>query len=155
VLQTDDEEVDVPEEMEGILDDLFQAIQDKVLSVGSHPLKRAHSECFQDTVVRWAAAKGIARISERLPSDFAGQVLETVMSHFAIHSVGVTTTYEMPTIAEPTWQGACLTCAEIARRGLVSDEHLPVLLGWLSKVRNQPYFPVFPRTINPSLGHLF
>lgn len=77
------------------------------------------------------------------------------MSHFAIHSVGVTTTYEMPPIAEPTWQGACLTCAEMARRGLVTDEHLPVLLGWLSKVRNQLYFPVFPRAINRSLGHLF
>lgn len=36
VLQTEDEETDVPEEMEGILDDLFQAIQDKVLSVCPH-----------------------------------------------------------------------------------------------------------------------
>lgn len=155
ILQTKDEEIDVPEEMEGILDDLFQAVQDKVLGVGPRLLKRAYSECFQDTVVRWAAAKGIGRISERLPSDFAGQVLETVMSHFAIHSVGVTTIYEMPSIAEPTWQGACLTCAEMARRGLVSDEHLPVLLEWLSKVRSQSYFPIFPRTINPPLGHLF
>lgn len=43
VLQTEDEETDVPEEMEGILDDLFQAIQDKVLSVCPH---RAHSEWF-------------------------------------------------------------------------------------------------------------
>ena len=66
------------------------------------------------------------------------------MSHFEIHSVGVTTIYEMPTIAEPTWQGACLTCAEMARRGLVSDEHLPVLLGWLSKVLSQTNSPVLP-----------
>ena len=150
MLQTEDEEIDVPEEMEGILDDLFQAVQDKVPGVGPCLQNRVHSERFQDTVVRWAAAKGIGRISERLPSDFAGQVLETVMSHFAIHSVGVTTTYEMPTVAEPTWQGACLTCAEMARRGLVSDEHLPVLLGWLSKVCSQLYLPVFPRSINPS-----
>jgi len=77
------------------------------------------------------------------------------MSHFSIHSVGVSTIYEMPSIAESTWQGACLTCAEMARRGLVSDEQLPVLLEWLAKVRSQPYFPVFPRTINPCLGHLF
>ena len=33
VIQTDDDEGDVPEEMEGILDDLFRAIQDKVLDV--------------------------------------------------------------------------------------------------------------------------
>ena len=43
----------------------------------------------------------------------------------------------------------------MARRGLVSDEHLPALLGWLSKVRNRLYFPVFPRTINLPSGHLF
>lgn len=59
------------------------------------------------------------------------------MNHFTIHSVAVTMIYDMPTIAESTWQGACLTCAEMARRGLVSDEHLPVLLEWLSKVRTQ------------------
>ena len=62
------------------------------------------------------------------------------MSHFAIHSVAVMTIYEMPAIAESTWQGACLACAEMARRGLVSDEHLPVLLEWLSKVRTQSIF---------------
>lgn len=77
------------------------------------------------------------------------------MSHFTIHSVGVTAVYQMPTIAEPTWQGACLTCAEVARRGLISDEHLPVLLGWLSKAREQLHFYVFPLTIDPRLGHLF
>lgn len=58
------------------------------------------------------------------------------MSHFKIHSVGVTRTYEMPSIAEPTWQGACLTCAEMARRGLISNQHLPILLEWLSKAVN-------------------
>ena len=71
------------------------------------------------------------------------------MSHFSIHSIGVATIYEMPSIAESTWQGACLTCAEMARRGLVSDEHLPVLLGWMSKVRGQQYFPAFPCIIDP------
>ena len=77
------------------------------------------------------------------------------MNHFAIHSIAVTTIYDMPTIAESTWQGACLACAEIARRGLVSDEHLPVLLGWLSKVRSRYISVQIPRPIDPSLGHLF
>ena len=36
VLQTEDEEIDVPEEMEGILDDLFQAIQDKASTLDSN-----------------------------------------------------------------------------------------------------------------------
>jgi len=66
------------------------------------------------------------------------------MSHFSIHSVAVTMIYEMPTISESTWQGACLTCAEMARRGLVSDEHLPVLLGWLSQVRSRRVPVQFP-----------
>jgi len=45
-IQTEEEEIDVPEEMEGILDDLFQTIQDKVPGVSAHLLKRACSECF-------------------------------------------------------------------------------------------------------------
>jgi hypothetical protein len=44
VFQTEDDETDIPEEMEGILDDLFQAIQDKVLGAGCHYLKPARSE---------------------------------------------------------------------------------------------------------------
>lgn len=48
VLQTGDEEIDVPEEMEGILDDLFQAIQDKAstLEFCRHLLKQAQYEQF-------------------------------------------------------------------------------------------------------------
>lgn len=42
VIRTEDEEVDVPEEMEGILEDLFQAIQDKVFGFRPHRLERTH-----------------------------------------------------------------------------------------------------------------
>jgi len=45
-VQKEEEEVEVPEEMEGILDDLFRAIQDKVLDVG-HRLKRV---CFEPSL---------------------------------------------------------------------------------------------------------
>ena len=37
VLRTEDGEVDVPEEMDAILDDLFQAIQDKVSAIDFRP----------------------------------------------------------------------------------------------------------------------
>ncbi len=112
----DEDDVDVPEEAESVLEDLFKALRDK------------------DTVVRYSAAKGVARIAERLPADFAEQVLEQVLHLFAIHSAGIATIYDLPSIAEATWHGACLACAEMARRGLIPDERLSELVGWLYKV---------------------
>ena len=112
----DEDDVDIPEEVEGALEDLFKALRDK------------------DTIVRYSAAKGIARISERLPADFAEQVLEQVLHLFTIHSIAVASLYDMPSVAEGTWHGACLACAEMARRGLIPDERLAELVGWLNKV---------------------
>jgi tubulin-specific chaperone D len=37
-------------------------------------------------------------------------------------------------VAEATWHGACLTCAEMARRGLIQTNRFSELLGWLKKV---------------------
>ncbi|KAG1885037.1 TBCD protein [Suillus subluteus] len=110
-----DEDVDVPEEIDTILESLFKSLQDK------------------DTVVRWSAAKGIARLSERLPSDFSSQVLETILGLFSIHSIAGASVYDTPAIAEATWHGASLASAEMARRGLVQTSVLGSLLGWLSK----------------------
>ncbi len=114
VLEEDD--FDIPEEVETVLEELLKALRDK------------------DTVVRYSAAKGVARIAERLPVDFAEQVLEQVFKLFSIHSIGVASLYDMPSIAEATWHGACLACAEMARRGLIPDERLSELIGWLYKV---------------------
>ncbi|KAI0917160.1 hypothetical protein AcV5_007706 [Taiwanofungus camphoratus] len=111
----EDDDFDVPEETESVLEELFEALQDK------------------DTIVRWSAAKGIARISERLPAEFAQQVLDTIIGLFSIHSIAAATIYDMPSIAESTWHGTCLACAEMARRGLVADEKLPELVDWLCK----------------------
>lgn len=70
--------------------------------------------------------------------DFTDQVLETVMGLFAIHSLAAATLYDIPAIAEGTWHGACLACAEMARRNLVSSANLPELIEWLSKVVFKP-----------------
>ncbi|KAJ6512250.1 TBCD protein [Mycena vitilis] len=110
-----EDEIEVPEEVEVVLEQLFKSLQDK------------------DTIVRWSAAKAVARISERLPTDFADQILETLMGLFAIHSIAAASLYDLPAIAESTWHGACLACAEMARRGLVARAALPALLDWLSK----------------------
>ncbi|KAF8635864.1 hypothetical protein AX15_000054 [Amanita polypyramis BW_CC] len=108
-------EQNVPTVVEDVLQQLFEGLQDR------------------DTIVRWSAAKGVARIAERLPAAFAEQVLETVMGLFAIHSTTTTSMYDLPSIAESTWHGACLACAEVARRGLVSTSNLSELIDWLSK----------------------
>ena len=52
----DDEEVDVPEELEDIVEALLCGLRDR------------------DTVVRWSAAKGIGRITERLPQELGARV---------------------------------------------------------------------------------
>lgn len=87
--------------------------------------------------MRWSAAKGVARLAERLPKDFASQVLETILGLFEIHSLAAASLYDLPAIAESTWHGACLSCAEIARRNLIEPEHLHQLIEWLSKVRSR------------------
>lgn len=89
---------------------------------------------FKDTIVRWSAAKGAARVAERLPAYFADQVLDTITGLFSIHSLAAASLYDLPAVAESTWHGACLASAEMARRGLVTVDKLADLIEWLSKV---------------------
>ena len=56
------------------------------------------------------------------------------MRHFAIHSVAAASIYDLPAIAESTWHGASLACAEMARRGLIEASRLSELIGWVLKV---------------------
>lgn len=85
---------DVPEEVEEALDLLLKGLRD------------------DDTVVRWAAAKGIGRISMRLPEEFSDQVLEYILELFD------------PKESEKAWQGGCLALAELTRRGLLLPSRL-------------------------------
>ncbi|THH31463.1 hypothetical protein EUX98_g2716 [Antrodiella citrinella] len=110
-----DEDLDVPEETEPILDELLQRLQDK------------------DTIVRYSAAKGIARIADRLPSEFSDQILDTILQLYTIHSMALAQMHELPTVAEATWHGASLACAELARRGLIADDKLSDVLQWQGK----------------------
>ena len=110
--------------------------------------KAIHTCACQDTVVRWSAAKGVARISERLPRDFTRQVVDTVIGLFSIHTIAFASLYDMPAIAESTWHGACLSCAELLRRGLIPHDRLADVIDWMIKV----IFLIGPRCIsNPSL----
>jgi hypothetical protein len=130
-----EENFDIHEEVESILEGLFQDIQDKVtFRPGIVGLCHSHSPYSQDTIVRWSAAKGIARISEHLPLDYIEQVLDTIIALFSIHSVAAASLYDMPTIAESTWHGSCLACAEMIRRDLIPSKMVLQVIEWMSKV---------------------
>ena len=94
----DEEEIEVPPELEDIVEKLLCALQDK------------------DTVVRWSAAKGIGRITMRLPLDFGDDIVGAVIDIFADDD------------HESAWHGGCLALAELSRRGLLLPARLAVVV---------------------------
>ena len=90
-----DDDDDVPEDIEEVIESLLAALRDK------------------DTVVRWSAAKGLGRITARLPADFGDEVVGSILECFATSG------------SDATWHGACLALAELARRGLLLPARLP------------------------------
>ncbi|XP_048132760.1 tubulin-folding cofactor D [Rhodamnia argentea] len=90
-----DDDVDVPEIIEEIMEVLLSGLRDT------------------DTVVRWSAAKGIGRITSRLTSILAEEVLSSVLELFS------------PGEGDGSWHGGCLALAELARRGLLLPNSLP------------------------------
>lgn len=97
-----DDDIDVPEEIEEILGLLLGGIKDK------------------DTVVRWSAAKGIGRITGRLPLEFANEIVGSLLDLFSAYE------------NDGAWHGGCLALAELGRRGLLLPQRLsevvPVVL---------------------------
>ncbi|GIQ80276.1 hypothetical protein KIPB_001050 [Kipferlia bialata] len=71
------------------------------------------SLCDTDIVVRQTSAKGLGRVMARLPRVFAKEVLDAVLSIFS------------PAETPAAWHGACLSLAEMARRGLILPDALP------------------------------
>ena len=72
-----------------------------------------------DSAVRWTAAKGIGRITQRLTKDFADQIVEQLYDLFK------------ETETDCSWHGGCLALAELCRRGLLLperlDQYVPIL----------------------------
>ncbi|RLN62335.1 hypothetical protein BBJ29_007577 [Phytophthora kernoviae] len=93
---SDDEETfEVVDELEQIVEVLLCGLRDK------------------DTVVRWSAAKGIGRITGRLPYEFADDIVQSVLELF------------VATEDDGAWHGASLALAELARRGVLLPQRLP------------------------------
>ncbi|XP_041362453.1 tubulin-specific chaperone D-like [Gigantopelta aegis] len=101
-VQNDDEEFDVPDEVEDVIEHLLGGLRDK------------------DTVVRWSAAKGIGRITGRLPKALGDEVVASVLELFSLQET------------DGAWHGGCLALAELGRRGLLLPHRLkdvvPVVL---------------------------
>ncbi len=96
--QDDDDHADifhVPHQVEDSMAQLIQSLTDPA------------------TTVRWSAAKGIGRLTERLPAICADDVLDAIL-HLCQNDVE----------NDNAWHGACLTLAELARRGLLLPKRL-------------------------------
>lgn len=94
---------DIPSEIEEVIDQLLCSLRDK------------------DTVVRWSAAKGIGRMTMRLPEVFGDDVIAAVLELF-----------DNPD-DDSAWHGGCLALAELSRRGLLLPDRLAAVFPIVSK----------------------
>ncbi|KAJ3354846.1 hypothetical protein HDU83_004519 [Entophlyctis luteolus] len=114
VSNEDDDEI--PEEIEEIIQLMLEGLRNK------------------DTIVRWSAAKGLGRISGRLPQDFATEIVSSVVELFQEDLVSSENleAVDLSAVSDATWHGACLAIAELARRGLLLPEWLEKVIPWIS-----------------------
>ncbi|KAI9099501.1 tubulin folding cofactor D C terminal-domain-containing protein [Phlyctochytrium arcticum] len=115
---TDDEvdDEDIPEHLDTVMDHLFKGLQDK------------------DTIVRWSAAKGIGRITSRLSQEFGDQIISTILSLLEDNVIRDPVTGQVTDVSmveDHTWHGACLSLAELARRGLLLPDRLGEVVPWI------------------------
>ncbi|XP_036146859.1 tubulin-specific chaperone D isoform X2 [Monomorium pharaonis] len=101
-ISNDSEDQEISPVIEDIIEQLIQGLRDKAI------------------IVRWSAAKGIGRITARLPIDLADDVLGFVLNLFSGRE------------SDSAWHGGCLALAELGRRGLLLPHRLndviPVVL---------------------------
>jgi hypothetical protein len=83
---------------------------------------------LQDTIVRWSAAKGIGRITGRLPAEMGDEVVQCTVDLFQYRArlnawlyyscLAWFLLFEIrPSEPDAAWHGGCLATAELARRG--------------------------------------
>uniref|UniRef100_A0A672ZPE7 Tubulin-specific chaperone D n=1 Tax=Sphaeramia orbicularis TaxID=375764 RepID=A0A672ZPE7_9TELE len=89
-----EEDYDIPEEVETVIEHLLVGLKDK------------------ETIVRWSAAKGIGRVTGRLPKELADEVVGSVLDCFSFQET------------DNAWHGGCLALAELGRRGLLLPSRL-------------------------------
>ena len=124
----------------------LKSIEDYELWVVPDPVEDAMGEVIygltdSSTVVRWSAAKGVGRLTERLPAICSDDVLDAVLDLFAERE------------RDNNWQGACLALAELARRGLLLPHRLEEVATKIAEAIHvsslwEPFFripcPIYP-----------
>ncbi|EDW75811.1 uncharacterized protein Dwil_GK15140 [Drosophila willistoni] len=97
-----EEEIVVPDSIEEVIEELLQALR----SGGND--------------IRWSAAKGLGRVTNRLPKELADEVIGSVIDILN------------PLEPHEAWHGGCLALAELAKRGLLLpyrlEELVPLLM---------------------------
>ncbi|CAO3582388.1 unnamed protein product [Absidia cylindrospora] len=109
----DDEDEDISENLEIIIELLLTGLRDK------------------DTIVRWSAAKGMGRISQRLPQELAEEVIGSLLELFEENTFKTSNRLDLTAVSDHTWHGASLAVAELARRGLLLPERLKETIPWI------------------------
>ncbi|XP_019950061.1 tubulin-specific chaperone D isoform X2 [Paralichthys olivaceus] len=92
--QEQEEDYDIPGEVESVIEHLLGGLKDK------------------ETIVRWSAAKGIGRVTGRLPRELADEVVGSLLDCFSFQETDM------------AWHGGCLALAELSRRGLLLPSRL-------------------------------
>lgn len=133
----DQPDAELPEGIEEVLDDLMSALGDK------------------DTIVRYSAAKYLARIAALLPAELSDQIVSAVIGLFAGSEDDPVILTKFGTVIDPggsaggngtmglggqetsrgeaRWHGVCLAVAELARRGLLPAEAVDEVIPWVVK----------------------
>ncbi|KAI9247117.1 armadillo-type protein [Helicostylum pulchrum] len=114
--EEDEDEEDISENLEVIIEILLHGLRDK------------------DTIVRWSAAKGIGRITQRLPQELAEDVVGSLLELFEENTfLNKENELDLSAVSDHTWHGASLAIAELARRGLLLPNRLEETIPWILK----------------------
>lgn len=133
----DDPDAELPEGIEEVLDDLMSGLGDK------------------DTIVRYSAAKYLARIAALLPPDLSDQIVMATIALYAGTDDEPVIETAWGTVIDPggsaasggamglggvegtrgeaRWHGVCLAVAELGRRGLLSEAAVTEAVPWVVK----------------------
>lgn len=133
-------------EVEDTIQQMLEGLEHEVRSRNSSLLRffsflttRIH---FKETIVRWTAAKYLARIAERLPQEASSEIVEALLANFDSGE-----TPEDGRASENIWHGSCLALAEVARRDRIPDALVGELLDCILRVRSLLYIPSESRLI--------